>query len=165
MSSSPVIGKSQEDIGEEPAKDTGEIRKSSLPRVVDGPSISSSNNADENEFGLGGTKKERKALSQKLRQQEISRMKKALRDRLPDHIRTTTKLGASSLSEGLRIYCADLQSEIERLEFEFHRAERQNIILRRKLADLEEDKSNWPYEITETSDKITIRKPLDTFVF
>ena len=126
---------------------------------------SSPNIAPETEDGLGGTKKERKALSQKLRQQEIARMKKALRDRLPDHIRTTTKLGASSLSAGLKIYCSDLQSEIEKLEFEFYRAERQNFILRRKLADLGEDKSNWPYEITETSDKITIRKPCDAFVF
>ena len=140
-------------------------RKPVSSRVVAGHLKSSSNNAGESEVGLGGTKKERKALLQKLRQQEISRMKKALRDRLPDHIRTTTKLGASSLSGGLRLYCADLQSEIENLQFEFYRAERRNIILRRKLADLVEDKSNWPYEITETSDKITIRKQCDTFVF
>ena len=104
-------------------------------------------------------------MLQKLRQQEISKMKKDLRDRLPDHIKSTTKLKASSLSEGLKIYCRDLQSEIDKLQFEFYRAERQNFILRRKLADLEKYKSTWPYEITETSDKITIRKPCDHFVF
>ena len=140
-------------------------RKPVSSRVVAGHLKSSSNNAGESEVGLGGTKKERKALSQKLRQQEIARMKKALRDRLPEDIRTTTKLKASSLSAGLRKYFDALQSEIDGLEFEYYRAERQNIILRRKLADLEEDKSNWPYEITETSDKITIRKPCDAFVF
>ena len=103
-------------------------------------------------------------MLQKLRQQEISEMKKDLRDRLPDKIKATTKLSASSLSEGLKIYCHDLQSEIENLQFEFYRAERRNMILKRKLAEIE-DKSTWPYEITETSDKITIKKPCDYFVF
>ena len=121
----------------------------------------------ETEVDLRGPhfKKERKALQQKLRQQEISKMKKDLRDRLPDQIKSTTKLTPSSLSEGLKVYFQDLQSEMDNLQFEFHRAERQNIILRRKLADLMEDQSTWPYEITETSDKITIRKQSDHFVF
>ena len=65
----------------------------------------------------------------------------------------------------MKIYVGDLQSELERQQFEFYRAERRNTILRKRLAELEEDKSNWPYEITETSEKITITKPCGPFVF
>ena len=171
-----VIEKQRTDICEElvlsSPKVTGDKRrrKSVSPRVLDGNLKSNSNvsgHVSESEAGTGGIhfKKERKALLQKLRQQEISKMKKDLRDKLPDQIKSTTKLSASSLSEGLKVYIEDLQAETDRLQFEFHREERQNFILRRKLADLTEDKSTWPYEITETSDKITIRKQSDHFVF
>jgi len=172
-----VIEKQRTDICEELVLSSPKVtgggekrrRKSVSPRVVDGnlKSNSNSGHVSETEVGPGGPhfKKERKALLQKLRQQEISKMKKDLRDKLPDQIKSTTKLSASSLSEGLKVYIEDLQAETDRLQFEFHREERQNFILRRKLADLTEDKSTWPYEITETSDKITIRKQCDHFVF
>ena len=172
-----VIEGQQTDICEEPVisspKVAGDKRRrksaspSPSPRVLDLKSYSS-NVGEKEETGLGGTtdfKKERKALLQKLRRQEISKMKKDLRDRLPGHIKSITKLETSSLYKGLNIYADELKSEMENLQFEFYRAERQNIILRRKLADLEEDESTWPYEITESSEKITIRKRWDHFVF
>ena len=174
-----VIEGQQRDVCEEPVISSPKVggdkrrRKSAPPSPRPRPSgldLKSIPNkvVEKEEAGLGATtdfKKERKALLQKLRQQEISKMKKDLRDRLPEHIKSTTKLEASSLYKGLNIYADELKSEMEDLQFEFYRAERQNIILRRKLADLEEDKSTWPYEITETSEKITIRKHWDHFVF
>jgi len=110
-------------------------------------------------------KKERKALLQKLRQQEISSLKKDLRERLPDHLRPETKLEGSSLANSLITFCGQLQSEIDCLQFDFYRAEKQNVLLHKKLADLKADKSCWPYQVTETSQKISIRKLNDDFVF
>ena len=60
----------------------------------------------------GAFRKERKALLQRLRQQEITSMKKELRERLPEDLRSQTRLEAYSLANSLRTFCCQLETEV-----------------------------------------------------
>ena len=61
---------------------------------------------------LSDFKKERKALLQRLRQQEITSIKKDLREMLPEEVRNKTRLEASALASSLTTFCRQLQSKV-----------------------------------------------------
>ena len=131
----------------------------------------------------GAFRKERKALLQRLRQQEITSMKKELRERLPEDLRSQTRLEAYSLANSLRTFCCQLETEVgaggqmtlilfyyflvqvDSLQFEVYRAERHRSILQARLSELQQDLSGWPYQVTETSDRISISKLSHHFIF
>ena len=55
--------------------------------------------------------------------------------------------------------------KVDSLEFEVYRAERQKSILQARLSSLQRYMSSWPYQVTETSEKIFISKLSDHFTF
>ena len=47
--------------------------------------------------------------------------------------------------------------QVESLQFELYRAERRKVLLESRLSQLQQT-SCWPYRVTETSDRVFIRK-------
>ena len=89
-----------------------EVHSKKTDATITTTTITSSNSSSSQDaFDF---RKERRALLQRLRQQEINSLKKGLREMLPEDLRNQTRLEALSLANNLRTFCLQLEAEVGR---------------------------------------------------
>ena len=87
-----------------------EVHSKKTDATITTTTITSSNSSSSQDaFDF---RKERRALLQRLRQQEINSLKKGLREMLPEDLRNQTRLEALSLANNLRTFCLQLEAEV-----------------------------------------------------
>ena len=110
------------------------------------------------------TRKNKSLTRRREQYQEFKHYKEILREMLfPD--RTNPKLSISVLINAAKNHISQLHQDLEEQVILYSKEERNNYILRERLQRLTTDHSCWPYSVEVGSDKISVQRIADKFIF